>query len=300
MKIGCWFILLSVCLWIDPLLAETDANMDLIERFNSGQINWTRGLVMATSAISIQDADDKDVKQESIEAAFQRAVENVFNTLLQLRIDEQRCGASLFAESQDTRSKIMDMAAASKILHIDRSPSGGGTLYVQMSLYGGFSQFVLPPDIRQVQPIKSLNGTPHGQDFLKQTPDGQEEGADHEGYTGLIVDARGTGAKPSLVPLLLNENGVEVFGPAYVSREYAVQYGVCQYIRVTDSAWSDLPRVAPKPLVVKGLKTDPPGSCRIVISNTDASKLRGSSTHLEFLKRCRVIIVLDEFMEVLP
>jgi hypothetical protein len=300
MKIGCWFILLSVCLWIDPLLAETDSNMDLIEHFNSGQINWTRGLVMANGAITIQDADDKDVTQQSTDAAFQRAVENVFNTLLQLRIDEQQCGASLFTESRNTRSKIMDMAAASKILHIDRSSSGGGALYVQMSLYGGFSQFVLPPDIRQVQPIKSLNGTPHGQDLRKQPPGGQQGRADRERYTGLIVDARGTGAKPSLVPLLLNENGAEVFGPAYVSREYAVQYGVCQYIRMTNSAWSALPRVAPKPLVVKGLKTDPPGSCRIVISNTDASKLRGSSSHLEFLKQCRVIIVLDGLMEVLP
>ena len=274
-------------------MAETSTSVDLIEHFNSGQINWTRGLVIANGAITPQDAEYMDTNHQGKEMAFQRAVRNVYNTLLQLRIDDQRCGASLFGDNQNIRSKIEGMAAASKVYQIDRESSGEGTLYVQMSLYGGFAQFVLPPDIRQVQPIKPLNGTTNGQDFRKQPSDVLEKKQESRGYTGLIVDARGTGAKPSMVPSLVDENGGEVFGPAFVSREYAVQYGVCQYIRLSNNTWSTLPRVAPKPLVVKGLKTDPPGGCRIVISNTDASKLRGASSHLEFLKQCRVVIVLD-------
>jgi len=286
-------MLLCGCLWIHPLLAVANSNVDLIEHFDSGQINWTRGLVMANGAITVQDAESMDPSRQGTEVAFQRAVRNIYNTLLQLRIDDKRCGASLFADNGNTRSKIEDMAGASKIMHIDREPSGGGSLSVQMSLYGGFAQFVLPTDIRQVQPILPLNGDNRGEGAFKQPSDARTAKADSGGYTGLIVDARGTGAKPSMVPSLLDENGVAVFGPAYVSREYAVQYGVCQYIRLTKNDWSALPRVAPNPLVVKGLKTEPPDSCRIVISNADASKLRGASSHLEFLKRCRVIIVLD-------
>ncbi|MEJ2154224.1 MAG: hypothetical protein P8X96_02730 [Desulfobacteraceae bacterium] len=300
MKTGCWFILIFVWLWSDPLWAGTETSADLIEHFSSGQINWTQGLVTAIGEISAQEVDGMDMRQKGIDLAFRRAARNAYETLLQLRIDDQQSGASLFAEDPYTRSKIMDMAAESKILHMNWSPSGDGTLYVQMSLYGGFSQFVLPSDIRQVQPIKPLNGKVHTPDFPDQPSDRHNEIAEPEHYTGLIVDARGTGAKPSMVPLLLNENGVEVFGPAYVSREYAVQHGICQYIRITNGSWPSLPRVAPKPLVVKGLKTDPQGSCRIVISNADASRLRGSSSHLEFLKQCRVIIVLDKFMEALP
>ena len=267
--------------------------MDLIEHFGSGQINWTRGLVTANGEISPQDAEFMDFNQQGTEMAFQRAVRNVFNTLLQLRIDDRLCGAPLFVDDRKTRSKIEDMAAASKVLHIDKHPSGSGTIHVQMSLHGGFAQFVLPSEIRQVQPILPLKRSSDRQDSQKLPPDTPDEKAVSHGYTGLIVDARGTGAKPSMVPSLLDENGGVVFGPAYVSREYAVQYGVCQYIRLANNTWPTLPRVAPKPLVVKGLKTQPQGSCRIVISNTDASKLRGASSHLEFLKRCRVIIVLD-------
>ena len=289
MKTRCWFVLLSVCLWVDPLLAETNSSVDLIEHFNSGQINWTRGIVTANAAISAQGDSD----QTGSDMAFQKAVRNVYNTLLQLRIDHRNCGAVLFTGDRNTQTKIENMAAASKVLRVDKDPSGGGILYVQMNLYGGFAQYVLPPDIRQVQPIKPLNGHAGGRDSGEQNSDMPGDRTDPEGYTGLIVDARGTGAKPSMVPLLLDEKGGEVFGPAYVSREYAVQYGLCQYIRLTGNTLPALPRVAPKPLVVKGLKTDPPGSCRIIISNTDASRLRGSSSHLEFLKQCRVIIVLD-------
>ena len=95
-----------------------------------------------------------------------------------------------------------------------------------------------------------------------------------------------------MVPVLMDESGQEVYGPAYVSREFAVQRGMCRYIRGMDDS-ANLPRVAPNPLFVKGLRTVSKGSCDIVISNTDASKLRGASSHLEFLKQCRVVIVLD-------
>jgi hypothetical protein len=53
-------------------------------------------------------------------------------------------------------------------------------------------------------------------------------------------------------------------------------------------------RVTNKPLIVKGLRTIGTGSPVIVISNADASKLRSSSEHLSFLKKCRVMIVVDQ------
>ena len=117
-------------------------------------------------------------------------------------------------------------------------------------------------------------------------------GAEPDAYTGLIVDARGIGAKPAMVPVLVDENGKEVYGSAFVSREYAVQQGVCQYLRILGDA-ANLVRVAPKPLWVKGLRTSNSAACDIVISNADASRLRGTSSHLSFLKQCRVIILMD-------
>ena len=52
-------------------------------------------------------------------------------------------------------------------------------------------------------------------------------------------------------------------------------------------------RVTANPLVVKGLRVEGPGQCDIVISNTDAVRLRNSAADLSFLEKCRVMIVVD-------
>jgi hypothetical protein len=248
---------------------------------------------MAKGDITPQGTQIVTSNQQVDDPAFQQAVHNIYDTVLKLRIDNHKCAGSLLTENRAVRIKIDGMAAASKVVHVEKDPSGRGAVSVQMSIYGGFAQLVLPPEIRQVQSIRPLNGSANDHVFSTRDVDPSSAVVDPDAYTGLIVDARGTGAKPLMVPLLLDEKGHEVFGPAYVSREFAVQHGVCQYIRLADNGRIHLPRVAPRPLVIKGLKTDGPGSGHIVISNTDVSKLHGAVPHLEFLKQCRVIIILD-------
>ena len=111
-------------------------------------------------------------------------------------------------------------------------------------------------------------------------------------FTGMVVDARNIQALPVLAPKILDENLEEVFGPAFVSREYAVQHGMVRY--TTDLLEAKLhPRVSVHPLIVKALKSILPGRCDFIISNADAAKLRSASEHLLFMRECRVVIVLD-------
>jgi len=93
-------------------------------------------------------------------------------------------------------------------------------------------------------------------------------------------------------PKIIDENGQEVYGSAFVSREYAVQQGMSGYAKDITAAQSN-PRVTNNPLTVQGLKTEGPGNADIVISNADAFKLRSASEHLSFMKKCRVMIVVD-------
>jgi len=287
MKILFWPIFYCTFLWVGISIGDPAANAELIEQFPSGQINWTQGVVTAKGSASLSDAEAGANGKVIPVKALHQAVANIITTLRRLRVDNKRWAADLIISDADMRSRIEDMAHASKVVRVGESASGEMDVFVQMNLFGGFAQLVLPAEIRQVQPIKSLNGTSAHQDpqkIGKSSPDA---------YTGLIVDARGIGAKPSMVPVLVDEKGQQVFGPAYVSREFAVQHGICQYIRLIQDEWPALPRVAPRPLLVKGLRTFASESCHIVISNADASKLRGASSHLEVLKQCRVVIVLD-------
>jgi hypothetical protein len=108
----------------------------------------------------------------------------------------------------------------------------------------------------------------------------------------MVVDARNIQAVPVLAPKILDEKLEEVFGPAFVSREFAVQHGMVRY--TTDLLKAKLhPRVSVRPLIVKALKTIWPGRCDFIISNADAAKLRSASEHLLFMRECRVVIVLD-------
>jgi hypothetical protein len=107
-----------------------------------------------------------------------------------------------------------------------------------------------------------------------------------------VVDARGTKFKPALAPVIMDENGKEVYGGAFVSREFAVQKGMCKYVRDIKTARTDA-SVAQNPLTVKGLRIDNGVLSNIVISNADAAKIRSASEHLSFLKQCRVVIVMD-------
>lgn len=159
-------------------------------------------------------------------------------------------------------------------------------VYLQLSLYGGFAQLFLPQEIKQIESIKQV--TVGGKNSSSQP----YKTSDLKNYTGLVVDATGISVNPAMAPRLLNEDGKEVYGAVFASREFAVQKGMSGYSKDFKTAKTS-PMVGNNPLSVKGLRTTGPGNCDIVISNADASILRSSSGHLAFLKKCKVIIVLD-------
>ena len=111
-------------------------------------------------------------------------------------------------------------------------------------------------------------------------------------YSGVIIDATGIGAQPSLVPVIVDESGEVVYGSAYVSREFAVSRGMSGYSATLNAARND-PRVGSHPMIVKAVRTRPGGYTDLVISTADAARLRSSAVHLDFLKACRVSIVID-------
>jgi hypothetical protein len=52
-------------------------------------------------------------------------------------------------------------------------------------------------------------------------------------------------------------------------------------------------RVTNNPLTVKGVRTADTGDSDIIISNSDAARIKGAAENLEFLQKCRVMVVLD-------
>ena len=263
----------------------------LIELKEKGAIDWTSGVVEARGAGEPETytyySKPQDQQQEIIVNATRKARHNLLETIVSLRINSESRVIDIVEAYPSVMIQLRGMVNQAPEVENQRQYLYDGTVVVwsTMKLNGGFLQLILPPDIRHIEPIKQVL-TP--QNPTKRLRSSRIE----EPFTGMIVDARGMRAVPVMAPRILDENLEEVYGPAYVSREFAVQHGVARYITDIWQAKFNQ-RVLDRPLIVKALKVVWPGRCDFIISNADADKLKSASEHLKFLKECRVIIVLD-------
>jgi hypothetical protein len=261
----------------------------LVERKKSGTIDWARGVVQARGiGTPIKKGIEKTPPNspKALSAAKNDARIKLLETVKPIKIDSKRRVGDLAAKNKTIMTQIKDMVYNATENEKFRKYMSDGSVKVllQMNLRGGFTQLILPGEIRQIEGIKQIK--------KEANPAGALTNSVSEPYTGLLVDARSIKLQPALVFKILDENLEEVFGPAFVSREFVVQYGMAAYYTDIAPAKSD-PRVRHHPLTVKALRTDWPSRSDIVISNADASKLKSASRHLQFLRESRVVIVLS-------
>ena len=314
MKSGLLIIMIISVATFTPALAYSDESNDLVEILERGRINWTKGAIEATGVmlpekqifgnlsyndkfvrIALNDAY-RNLLEKVITIALRAGYKNLRNVIKSVRIDADTLVQDLAIDNDFIMAEIESMIKSAQLVEKEYLSDGTVKITLQMSLYGGFSQLVLPHDIKILESIKILK---KNTDKVASAPLSHDIQTDLNGgektYTGVIVDARGLKANPALAPIIQDENGENVFGPPVISREFAVQHGISGYSTTLETACR-LPRVAGNPLTVKGLRAQGPGASVIVISNSDASKLRRSSKHLEFLKQCRVVIVMDQMI----
>ena len=260
----------------------------LIEPRENGAIDWTAGVVEAKGTgvppAYTYSSKQQISQQQTLAQATIKAQHNLLETIVNLRINSESRVIDVVETYPSIMAQLRGMVQTAPEIENLRQYQYDGTVEVwsRMKLNGGFSQLILPPEIRHIESIKQVL-TPRK--TLSRPRSSQI-------FTGLVVDARTMRAVPVLAPRILDENLEEVFGPAYVSREFAVQQGVARYTTDIWKAKFDT-RVSDNPLIAKALKVLWPGRCDFIISNADAAKLKSASEHLKFLKECRVIIVLD-------
>lgn len=278
MKKRAIFTMAFIFLMIIPVAGYGENYRDVIEKTAEGTINWSKGVVHARG-LGIPSKKLDNTSQRRLKAladAKLDAFSKILEVIQRVRIDgTTRVGD--FADKNDiVMSKIETMARSAKMVKEEYLSNGNVKITMEMNLRGGFSQLVLPEAIRALESIQVAKK-------MKNLS---------TGFTGLVVDARGLNAKPVMSPKIFDENDQEVYGPTFVSREYAVQQGVVEYTGDIAEARKHN-RVAGNPLTVKGLRTAGKGRSDIVISNLDASKLIGASENIRFMKQCRVVIVVD-------
>ncbi len=269
---------------------------ELIAQVGNGTVNWTTGVL---SAVGIGVPPEiHHQSQQGKTLAFRSAIADAQKKLLSaaavIQIDHTTTVGTLIAFNSGIADEIKEMIKDAKVVQQEYSTDGSVTVNMQLSMKGGFAQLVLPAKIKQIESIKPVKQT--GSALASGEAEGvtisEKNNACGYKITGLVVDARELAFRPCLVPTIEDESGQEVFGPAYASREFAVQNNMIGYSMSIEAAIEN-PRVGKCPLIAKGLKTEGNTPTNVVVSNADAAKLRHAFENLTILRQCRVIIVTD-------
>ena len=288
----CLVITVAILLCMGSGFSRGDETADIVEIFDSGFINWTQGLFVAKGTGSPPansggaSSNDHDI---ALNDSRNQALKHMLSIMLATRIRSHISVRDVAEKNEMIMAQIESLAKGVKPVKREYLSDGTVKISMQMEMFGGFSQLILPEEIKQIETIKTVSREKASSSDMETEPSPDSKAAV---FTGLVVDARGTEFSPVLAPVIMDENGKEVYGGAFVSREFAVQKGMCKYVRDIKTARMDK-RVAQNPLTVKGLRVDSRVRSNIVISNADASKIRSASEHLSFLKQCRVVIVMD-------
>jgi hypothetical protein len=256
----------------------------LVEQIGGrGAVNWTGGYIEAVGigAPPQRYIGTPQARPNALRAAQVDAYRNMLEVINGVRVDSATTIRDFTVESDVINTQVQGMVRGAKVTKQEYLSDGTVEVTVRMPLGGNIAALMMsrltekrkdaPPPPPAASPAPASGG---------------------EVFTGLVIDARGIQARPAMSPRILDENGQEVYGTQNVEREYAVQQGMSGYARDLTAAQSNS-RVTSNPLSVKGLRTAGAGRSDIVIASADADRLRGAGENLAFLKKCRVMIVLD-------
>ena len=271
-------------IWAGPVLAD---GPHCVQTFDNGAINWSTGQVRVTGKAG-PEINPEGTPVAMPGSARADAIRNIIAILKQIPITPD-LSVGDYASGHDIILAGIEKTAQDAVITRQLYTSAMDVeVRMEAPIFGGFLQLVLPDHIRQIPKI-SVQQAKSGSSGAQVLPD---ISMNRIPYTGLVVDARGLGVTPILYPTIVGEQGKEIYSSLFVSREFAVQYGVCTYLCTMDAALS-FSRVGSNPLVFKALRKEGNKTGAIVVNLADAKTLEKATERHKFLKECRVVIVAD-------
>jgi hypothetical protein len=259
------------------------AQGEVVQHFDQGSINWSTGKVVA---VGIGAPPAKPVNMAQARAMARRAAitvarRNLLEISQGVQVDSMTLVKDFTVKSDIIRTSVQGVVRNAQVIDTAYMSDGSVEVTMAMSLDGEFANVILPP------PPVGTEGPP----AFPLPPAGTEMPASQV-YTGLVIDARGLGARPAMAPKIVANSGKEIYGSAMVNREFAVQQGMVGYAKDLSAAQGNS-RVTDRPLTIKAVRTSGAAKCDVVISDSDADKLTNAAEYLSFLQKCRVMVVLD-------
>jgi hypothetical protein len=263
-----------------PALVFSQAYMQDV---GTGKVDWTTQNIRATG-IGAPNVNLPLPQQRAgaLRAARNDALRVLIETVKGINLNSETLVENAIVTSDQIRTKVEGAIRGFRIVDTRYMSSGDVEVDVEVPLTGILSDAILPP----LQAFGGSGMPAAGGEAASETP--TAGGA----VSGLIVDARGLGLRPAMAPKVVDEQGNEVYGSKFVSREYAVDIGMVGYEKdINRAAKND--RVASTPMVVKGLQASGPNKTDVVVGAADAAKIQNTAVNANFRQHCKVMFVLD-------
>ena len=263
-------------------------------RVIEGGLDWTNGtLTVFGEAKAPADATDAAQRRlAGFRAARETAYRNLAGLAREVTVDSRtKVGMAALADD-DVRATLEALIEAARVdLDSRRERAGLYRLALKLELRGRFSAAVLPDASVALPPPGEL---PAADSLLLFTPS--------EAYTGLVVDARGTGLKPCLAPRIVDASGRVIYSAGHTGRNCAVYDGVAGYERDLQRAATS-PRVGgprARPLIVEAEAASGMFKGDVLVSRDLGTRVLMADVEGGFLSQCGVAFVLGPKPDPLP
>ena len=261
-----------------PALASSESG-HWVNTTPDGKVDWTTGIATA-HGIGIppkNPASPLQAREMTRKAAWSVALRNLLEVVKGIHVSSTTTVSNYVTTNDEVRTKVEGFVKGARVVNEQEMPDGSYKTTVEMKLGGEFSNLVIPKVAPKNVPLAQYQKGPV---------------SPPRSYTGLVVDARGLGARPALAPRLLNEQGEEAYSVAYVEQQVTAEQGIVLYAPDPQSAESN-PRVTNSPLRVRALRAQGTQKTDLIISDADAQTIHGVPEHFKFLKQAKVLVILD-------
>ncbi|HEX9652627.1 MAG TPA: hypothetical protein VGA99_02855 [bacterium] len=267
---------------------------------NSSLVDWARWVVRATGNSAVSGAE-RTQKVEALERAKISAEQNLLVALRQINLNANVQIHDMIDNQSISELDLSSLVQGFTVVDTRSMSDMSIEVDVELPLTGELLNLVLPKETGKAplrltstplcpccgQPWPERRAVPGGIKFIVPS----EGHTTEKGlpFTGLLVDARDLELRPAVLSRICNEDGEEIYGVGFVTRQIALETGLVAFRK--DRNLRD-GRVGADPLIIRALKTTGALNSDIVVSNSDALIIHAAAKSQNFLSQCKVVIFI--------
>lgn len=263
-----------------PSTNTTAAPVELVEDVEGLKINWTTGR-MTISGVGVPgDRGNMSYRRAlSSRAAVADAYRRFAGALELVRVDANTRVKDLAVVDDSLRTRLSDFVKAAKVLETNYWPDGSAEVVLGADLKGATSLAGLIAKSAATAPASAAPSAVPSPEPSKEIV--TEPVPIRANYSSLIIEAKGLGAQPAIVPNLRDSDGKVV--------ELSSSRRTVKYLR--DGAFLDA-AAGLNPLRLSAVRTQGPLRADLVLTPADSKALKDALLNKKVADEAAIIVVL--------